>query len=141
MSSWILYVDEFARPPVDWPIARLTLSRRSHPRQVNRKIAMENLITFAAENPELQFIFLTPQDLRYVVLSSRTPHPTRLFCGVSSSLVITCRRSSSSTNSLARCSPGVSSTLKSARDHCSETQGIDLPRDFIKVNSMEAPRP
>jgi hypothetical protein len=33
------------------------------------------------------------------------------------------------------------STLKSARDHCSETQGIDLPRDFIKVNSMEAPRP
>ena len=46
---------------------------------VNRKIAMENLITFAAENPDLQFIFLTPQDLRYASIC----HPissTHLTC-------------------------------------------------------------
>ena len=30
---------------------------------VNRKIAMENLLSFARENPNLQFIFLTPQDM------------------------------------------------------------------------------
>jgi chromosome segregation ATPase len=34
---------------------------------VNRKIAMENLISFAAENPNLQFIFLTPQDMSVLV--------------------------------------------------------------------------
>lgn len=33
---------------------------------VNRRIAMENLITFAIENPNLQFIFLTPQDITSV---------------------------------------------------------------------------
>ena len=48
---------------------------------VNRKIAMENLITFAAENPDLQFIFLTPQDLRYASIC----HPI-------SSTHITCLR-------------------------------------------------
>lgn len=30
---------------------------------VNRKIAMENLLSFARENPNLQFIFLSPQDM------------------------------------------------------------------------------
>ena len=30
---------------------------------VNRRIAMENLLSFAKENPDLQFIFLTPQDI------------------------------------------------------------------------------
>ena len=31
---------------------------------VNRRVAMENLFTFAAENDPLQFVFLTPQARR-----------------------------------------------------------------------------
>lgn len=33
---------------------------------VNRRVAMENLLQFAKDNPELQFIFLTPQDMTAV---------------------------------------------------------------------------
>lgn len=28
---------------------------------INRRVAMQNLFSFAKENPELQFIFLSPQ--------------------------------------------------------------------------------
>lgn len=33
---------------------------------VNRRIAMENFFSFAKEQPELQFLFLTPQDMAAV---------------------------------------------------------------------------
>lgn len=34
---------------------------------VNRLVTMTSLLSFAAENPNLQFIFLTPQDLSSLV--------------------------------------------------------------------------
>ena len=33
---------------------------------INRRIAMENLLQFAKEQPDLQFVFLTPQDMAAV---------------------------------------------------------------------------
>jgi hypothetical protein len=33
---------------------------------INRRVAMQNLFSFAKDNPELQFIFLTPQDISAV---------------------------------------------------------------------------
>jgi len=33
---------------------------------INRRVAMENLLTFAREHKELQFVFLTPQDMAAV---------------------------------------------------------------------------
>lgn len=62
---------------------------------VNRKIAMENLLSFARENPNLQFIFLTPQDM---------------------------------------------SVLYAAREQCIK-QGLDIPDSFLRVVTMQPPRP
>ncbi len=62
---------------------------------VNRKIAMENLLSFARENPNLQFIFLTPQDM---------------------------------------------SVLFAARETCIR-QGLDIPESFLRVVTMQPPRP